>query len=31
MRLLRKIGHEGTHYYIKKRILAEILLFFMKS
>ena len=31
MRPLRKIGCEGTHYYIKKRIFAEILLFFMKS
>ena len=28
---MRKIGCKGTHYYIKKRIFATILLFFMKS
>ena len=31
MRHRAKIGHEGTHYYIKKQIFPKILLFFMKS
>jgi hypothetical protein len=31
MRPLRKIGCKGTHYYIKKRIIVGILLFFMKK